>query len=175
MRKMLKGRLLYGSLILIVIMGLTLTVLAMGADSDKFSINENGETYGSAANATSPKTEPDLISVLGTGGKSGYVKKSDLYKDDFQTEEEMEYYMAEVFGKGPRYIPVYESDGKTVIDEFMIGVPPSKDVVAEMGRPDGTRVLMLADGSYALPDGTELIVLDNGDLALPDGTVFWEK
>jgi hypothetical protein len=174
MCKLLKSKWFLGVLLFAVICSVTVAIAA-SADNNQYAVNENGESYGSAARATSIETEPDLIAVVGVKGLEGYVKKSDLYRDDPQTAEEMEYYMAEVFGKGPRYIPVYESDGKTAIDEFMIGVPPSKEVAAVMGAPDGTKIMLLADGSYMLPDGTELVVMENGDLALPDGTVLLKK
>jgi len=40
--------------------------------------NKNGQTYGSSAGATSPETEPELISAIGEDGTEGYVLKKDL-------------------------------------------------------------------------------------------------
>ena len=37
--------------------------------------NINGQTYGSSADATSPETEPELISAIGVDGTAGYVLK----------------------------------------------------------------------------------------------------
>lgn len=37
--------------------------------------NKNGQTYGSAAYATSPETEPDLILATGVDGTEGYLLK----------------------------------------------------------------------------------------------------
>lgn len=37
--------------------------------------NKNGQTYGSAADATSYETGPDLISATGVDGTTGYLLK----------------------------------------------------------------------------------------------------
>lgn len=50
--------------------------------------NENGQTYGSAADATSPKTEPDLIRAVGVDETVGYVLKKDLDGELPKTPEE---------------------------------------------------------------------------------------
>ncbi|MFC6651788.1 hypothetical protein [Paenibacillus rhizoplanae] len=43
-----------------------------------YSLNENGQTYGSDAYATSPETGPELISAICEDGIEGYVMKKDL-------------------------------------------------------------------------------------------------
>jgi hypothetical protein len=40
--------------------------------------NANGNTYGFVKDSVSPETEPDLIAVLTTDGKRGYVSKAEL-------------------------------------------------------------------------------------------------
>lgn len=44
--------------------------------------NASGHTYGSALGAKNQEDEPDLIAVVATNGKSGYVLKTDLYGDE---------------------------------------------------------------------------------------------
>lgn len=75
--------------------------------------NQNGLTYGSALFS---ETEPDLILVEGISGNIGYVKSSDLngpmpvsVYDAIQMQTSQS-----------RLIPVYESNGITVIDTFVI-------------------------------------------------------
>lgn len=79
---------------------------------DGYPVNDNGETYGTINKDS--VIEPDL--QLTSSG--GYIKKSDL-DDNVQTLEEALLHNKEA-EKG-RKIPLYESDGKTVIGEFCIG------------------------------------------------------
>lgn len=53
---------------------------------------------------------------------SGYVKKSDLYDESNQpsTPEEFISYVENRDKKGPRVIPIYDKDGKTIIGEYKI-------------------------------------------------------
>ena len=86
-----------------------------------FAVNANGQTYGSDAQSTSLATEPDLILAQGTNGKIGYVRKSDLFGVMPRTPQ------AAVAGENPngvqpvRAIPLYASDGTTVIGTFIVG------------------------------------------------------
>ncbi len=67
-----------------------------------WGINANGQTYGTA----NEKGIPDLTAAQATNGEVGYIYSDELMNDsrqDFHT------------------IPVYESDGVTVIGEFPIG------------------------------------------------------
>jgi len=50
--------------------------------------NEKGQTYGSAGDAISSETEPDLISAVGIDGTMGYVLKKDLEGEMPKTPEE---------------------------------------------------------------------------------------
>ncbi|MDO7788795.1 hypothetical protein [Desulforamulus aquiferis] len=83
--------------------------------------NSNGQTYGSALYANSPEEEPDLISVLGDHGKSGYALKQDFYGPEPNTPEEALVYMR----NRPKVnkINVYATDGKTIIDTYSIFNP----------------------------------------------------
>lgn len=80
--------------------------------------NAFGETYGSARDVSPYEREPDLIKARGINGKTGYIRLSEVNGEDPKTPEEA--LAQEVKDKG-REINVYESDGKTVIDKFVIG------------------------------------------------------
>lgn len=60
--------------------------IANAEDSKEYPVNENGLTYGSAANAGDPDREPDLILVAATNGEEGYVYKEDLDAASGMTE-----------------------------------------------------------------------------------------
>lgn len=88
-----------------------------------FKTNDNGETYGTYIDKGDGEyEEPDLIAVVGVNDVEGYVKKVDLYDEKNQPNnpEEAIAYMEEREKEGPRLIPVYEKDGKTVIGEYRI-------------------------------------------------------
>ena len=115
-------------------------------DSYDFNVNDNGQTYGSAIlSEHEAAIYPDLVLALGIDGVEGYVLKDDLdgtgplskprnpdealvYMD--QVDELIAATMAkaklldleshEVF---LYYIPLYASDGITVIGEFGISIP----------------------------------------------------
>ncbi|BBH20258.1 hypothetical protein Back11_16030 [Paenibacillus baekrokdamisoli] len=82
--------------------------------------NKNGQTYGSAADATSPETEPDLIQAEGVDGTVGYVLKKDLDGEQPKTPEEAIAIQNSRPPGGYDY-PLYDVDGKTVIGVFHIG------------------------------------------------------
>ncbi len=80
--------------------------------------NESGEIYGSEIFLNLIGIQPDLILAVGTNGETGYVKASDLDMDEATTPEEaieqMNNYVSYI-------IPLYESDGTTVIGGFLVG------------------------------------------------------
>ena len=82
--------------------------------------NNNGQTYGSIADATSPETEPELISAIGVDGTVGYVLKKDL---DGELPKSPEEAIAIQNSRSPdgRDIPLFDVDGKTVIGVFHVG------------------------------------------------------
>jgi len=88
-----------------------------------FPQNKNGQTYGSAADATTPDNEPDLIQAWGVDGNLGYVKSSDLNGEKPKTPEEAIAKQKREAREGDREIPLYASDGTTVIGSFKISVP----------------------------------------------------
>ncbi|TJY40812.1 hypothetical protein E5161_16875 [Cohnella pontilimi] len=88
-------------------------------DNGKFPKNANGQTYGSASDASTPETEPDLIRAYGVDGTVGYVLKKDLDGEMPKTPEEA-LAMQKNRHPGGRDIPLYDVDGQTVIGVFHI-------------------------------------------------------
>ncbi|WP_206812374.1 hypothetical protein [Paradesulfitobacterium ferrireducens] len=85
-----------------------------------YPTNDNGQTYGSARDATSLATEPDLIRARGQDGTEGYVRSTDLHGIMPKTPEEA---LALQSNRKPgsfEEIPLYDVDGKTVIGSFKI-------------------------------------------------------
>ena len=104
-----------------------------------FSVNENGQTYGSDMKIEDPQAAPDLISILASNGKEGYAYKEDLYALEYYLTEEKALenskIQTEIFKKAAKKnpdvmivpwhsIPVYESDGKTIIGEYVYMYSP---------------------------------------------------
>lgn len=95
---------------------------------NQYEKNANGETYGYAIQSETIGYEPDLIAATGTNGEDGYVRGTDL---DGPVPSSPEEAIAMQSPNG-RYIPLYESDGKTVIGEFYIS-PPATDLPMTRG------------------------------------------
>lgn len=88
----------------------------------EFPQNEEGQAYGSAAEAESFDDIPDLVSAVGVDGAKGYIKSSDMFGDEPKNPQEaIERQKNRI--PGTRYIPLYASDGETVIGKFKIEVP----------------------------------------------------
>lgn len=88
-----------------------------------FLKNDDGQTYGTHIDHGNGEfEEPDLIAVVGEDNVEGYVKKSDLYNDleTPSTPEEAIEYTKKKEEQGPRFIPVYTNDGKTIIGKYMV-------------------------------------------------------
>ena len=79
-----------------------------------YKVNENGETYGSELYAEACGELPDLIAATGTDGTMGYVRNSDLNPEPKTIEEAIELNKI-------TEIPLYSSDGETVIGVFEFG------------------------------------------------------
>ncbi|MFA6808002.1 MAG: hypothetical protein WCR27_03305 [Eubacteriales bacterium] len=88
-----------------------------------FPVNKNGETYGSNSEVTITGYEPDLILAKGVDGTDGYIKLEDLNKNQPNNPEEAVAYMEKMKNSPLRTIPLYASDGETVIGEFKIDIP----------------------------------------------------
>lgn len=91
-----------------------------GAKNMIFSKNNNGQTYGSSADASSPETEPELISAVGIDGTKGYVLKKDLDGERPKSPEEA-IAIQNSRPPGGVDIPLYDVDGETVIGVFHLG------------------------------------------------------
>lgn len=87
-------------------------------DSVEFSVNANGETYGSPIN----DRVPDLILTRAEGGKIGYVRVSEL-------EHARNLRSSSTDPNAVFDIDVYESDGETTIGIFRVldGTPGPRD------------------------------------------------
>lgn len=92
----------------------------IGAKNMNYPKNKNGKTYGSSADATSPETEPELISAIGVDGTAGYVLKKDLDGELPKSPEEA-VAIQNSRSPGGRDIPLYDVDGETVIGVFHVG------------------------------------------------------
>lgn len=92
----------------------------ISAKNMNYPKNINGQTYGSSADATSPETEPELISAIGVDGTAGYVLKKDL---DGELPKSPEEAIAIQNSRSPdgRDIPLFDVDGETVIGVFHVG------------------------------------------------------
>jgi hypothetical protein len=88
----------------------------------RFAKNAAGQTYGSAAKATSPDNEPQLIQAAATNGQTGYIRKSELdAANGSNVSSPAEAIKWEQESQTPRSIPVYAQDGVTKIGVFTVG------------------------------------------------------
>jgi hypothetical protein len=78
-----------------------------------FGVNAAGQSFGITGSA---QGEPDLIAVVATNGKEGYVFREDLEDADGTTDAANG---VQTHGS-PQTLPVYESDGTTQVGEFKL-------------------------------------------------------
>ena len=87
--------------------------------SDKigvFPVNDAGLSYGSLYEAeANGLPEPDLVKVCGVGGIVGYIYGDELHHRTKAASPEAALALME---QGSIVIPVYQSDGATVVDKF---------------------------------------------------------
>jgi len=89
----------------------------VGAKNMKYPKIQNRQTFGSTEDATSPGTEPELISAIGVDdGTKGYVLKKDLDSEQPQSPEEAIIVIQNSRSPGGRDIPLYDVVGETVIE-----------------------------------------------------------
>jgi hypothetical protein len=100
-----------------------LTVAYVEEELTDWASNESGQTYG----VENPDGIPDLIAVVATNGREGYVHRAELEEADgtaaaheFTSPEDAIKWQEERAGK-TFTVPVYEADGITQIGEFVIG------------------------------------------------------
>lgn len=94
------------------------------APKPEYAVNQSGQTFGSAMGATSPADEPDLIRAVTPQGISGYVRKADLYgvQPEFKSPAAAIAWQ-EAHWNQNFTVPIYASDGKTKVGEFVIEGP----------------------------------------------------
>ena len=83
-----------------------------------YKINENGESYGTDAQSLLVGYEADLILAVGENGFVGYVRSTDL-DDGIDSPTEVQ---SSNTADTVKYIPLYSSDGETIIDRFAISL-----------------------------------------------------
>ena len=88
-------------------------------NSSNYPENEHGQTYGSAADTTSPETEPELISAIGVDGTKGYVLKKDIVGEQPKSPKEA-IAIQNSRSPGGRDISLYDVEGETVIGVFHV-------------------------------------------------------
>jgi hypothetical protein len=95
----------------------------------EWGVNANGQTYGALkVHPDGSAEEPDLQPVYASNGQRGYALTTDLNgaiadpdMPEFDTAEEA---AAWVMAHEKDRFPVYESDGETIVGEFVIGQAP---------------------------------------------------
>lgn len=85
----------------------------------EYKVNEYGQTYGSDQYADSIEEEPDLIAATGENNIDGYLRKEDVFRPMPKSPEEA--VARNEFLKYTTIIPLYASDGRTVVGEFKEG------------------------------------------------------
>ncbi len=80
-------------------------------------VNEKGEVYGSEYFLNQIRVQPDLVLAEGNDGTVGYVKAKDIETADIETPEEAIAYEA---NRTAYTVPLYASDGETVIGSFTV-------------------------------------------------------
>lgn len=98
----------------VVQLGITRKINQYLPEDMQYQINANGQFYGKAVSEEITGVSLDLIESIGINGKKGYVKATDLTPDFKSLAEARKYVPAD------KIIPVYASDGLTVIDTFRI-------------------------------------------------------
>lgn len=117
--------------LLILVVGITAGTLIVASASNMvnrsfapapiYQTNASGETYGSLSNASAVGSEPDLIKALGVDGKTiGYIRNTDLNRASDLPKTPQEALAIQAKQSGPRRIPLYDVDGKTIIGEYEI-------------------------------------------------------
>ena len=89
-----------------------------------YPTNAAGQTYGSVLQAASHEMEPDLISATDSRGRQGYIMKKtldELTGGNITTlEEAIEWEESRDSRPAQILIPVFESDGITMVGTFKI-------------------------------------------------------
>lgn len=115
MRKPIKKATCIGAMLLITatIVGIA-HVNELSGSEQTYPTNKYGKTYGEDIYGSNE--EPDLVAVVTTNGKEGYIKNSDVNKyagGNVNTPEEAMEYMSH--REDVVRIPVYTKDGDVII------------------------------------------------------------
>lgn len=128
----MKNYMRVSAVLALLIVLLTTNVFALSVES-QYQVNENGETFGVSI-IQAPEDEPDLIAAIATNGNEGYVRSADFLDEIAPPSgDASEIIIPEVYS-----IPVYKSDGTTVIGEFRVN-DGLKVSTAENKMPNTTR------------------------------------
>lgn len=95
----------------------------------EYPVNEQGQTYGSLADAPSDDQAPDLVLVELPNGEEAYVKSEDLFAaegENASTPAEAKAFEKKLEKSGGIDLPAFESDGKTSAGTFE-GVNPTAE------------------------------------------------
>jgi hypothetical protein len=84
-------------------------------EATDWGVNDSGDSYGAA----NDQGEPDLIAVVATNGRDGYVYADDLDGPEFTSPAEALAWQEEHAGETTS-LPVYLADGVTQIGEFVL-------------------------------------------------------
>jgi len=84
-----------------------------------YEVNENGQTFGDFNQAEELGYFADLMLAEGEDGVVGYVYYNEFIGDQPKNPEEALKWQEENIGKD-QIIPLYESDGITVIGQFIL-------------------------------------------------------
>ena len=96
----------------------TITLTYVHTERTPLAVNARGETYGVWGDGP----EPDLIAAMATNGREGYVRRTELDAAagaNPSTPAQALAWQSAHAGE-TTYIPVYESDGESVIGEFRV-------------------------------------------------------
>lgn len=100
---------------------LTIGFTALADIHTPYERNEHGQTYGSTMNLVSEAQAPDLVLAQGEDGTVGYVLYSDLHAQPATTPDEVEERIQSRSYAQEKVLPLYDSDGVTVIGSFVVG------------------------------------------------------
>ena len=120
-----RGKALLLALVLMAVLSSALVFAVLTAAHPRVNhagwpTNGSGLTYGSAADAVSPGSEPALILVEATNGMTGYAYRTDLEEPAPSSPAEA-LRLQKARAGSVRTIRVYLADGRTRIGDFRIG------------------------------------------------------
>jgi hypothetical protein len=92
-----------------------LVAVYASAQRTNWAVNDRGDTYG----VPNEQGTPTLVPVVATNGISGYAYAEELFDPSPQPSSPSEA-LAMQKGEGTRTVPVYESDGVTVVGSFIV-------------------------------------------------------